>query len=145
LFGLGVVLLAHRLGALLLPEQPAVALGTMAFVAFNPTLLHSAASVNNDAAAAFFGAWAMVEAVSVAQNRAGQWTAVRFALALGLGLVTKVSVGVLAPVALLAWWQPMRRDWRRVAREFGLIALILLALTGWWFLRNYLASGDMMG
>lgn len=145
LFGLGVVAMAYRLGKLLFPNKQSIALGAMAFVAFNPTLLHSASSINNDAAAAFFGAWVIVEAVTVAQNKANRWTAALFGLALGLGLMSKVSVGILGGLALVAWLVPLRTNWKSVVRDAAIIAGILLVLTGWWFIRNYLASGDVMG
>jgi hypothetical protein len=144
LFGLGVVGLSYRLGRLILPDRPWVAVGAMALVAFNPTLLHSAASINNDAAAAFFGAWAITEAVAVAQQQTTRLTAMSFGIALGLGLMSKVSVGVLALTAI-AWLGPLRRDWRGVARDGLAIAVMLVMLTGWWFARNYFASGDPMG
>jgi len=145
LFGLGVVVMAYRLGQLVFPGQPLIALGTMAFVAFNPTLLHSASSVNNDAAAAFFGAWAIVEAVAIAQSKATRWTALRFGLALGLGLMSKISVGILGGLAFVAWLVPLRQNWRTVLRDALIIAAVLIVITGWWFVRNYLASGDLMG
>lgn len=145
LFGLGLVYLAYRLGRLVFPNQPALALGSMAFVAFNPTVLHSASSVNNDTAAAFFGAWAIVEAVRVAQGQATRWTALRFALALGLGLMSKASVGALTGLALVAWLVPLRQNWRGVLRDALIVLAVLVIVTGWWFVRNYLASGDLMG
>lgn len=144
LFGLGVVLMTYRLARLVFPDQPTLALGAMAFVAFNPTLLHSAASINNDTAAAFFGAWAITEAVAVAQQHTTRYTALRFGLALGLGLMSKVSVGALALLAL-AWLIPLRHNWRRVIGDGAVIATVLLTLTGWWFARNYFATGDLMG
>ena len=144
LFGLGVVLMTYRLGRLIFLNQPALALGAMAFVAFNPTLLHSATAINNDAAAAFFGAWAITEAVAVAQQQTTRYTALRFGLALSLGLMSKVSVGVLVLTAL-AWLIPLRQNWRRVIGDGAVIMVVVGALTGWWFARNYFATGDLMG
>jgi 4-amino-4-deoxy-L-arabinose transferase-like glycosyltransferase len=145
LFGLGLVLMAYRLGRLVCPDTPMIAVGALAFTAFNPTVLHSAASVNNDAAAAFFGAWAIVEAAAVAGRQADRWSAARFGLAMGLGLMTKVSVGALAGVAAVAWLVPLKGNGRGVVRDAAVVAGLVALITGWWFVRNFLASGDWMG
>lgn len=103
LFGLGAVFMAYRLGQTLFPDRLTIALGAMAFVAFNPTVLHSASSVNNDAAAAFFGSWAVVEAAAIAQSGSTRAMAIRLGIALGLGVMSKVSVAVLGVVAVAAY------------------------------------------
>jgi 4-amino-4-deoxy-L-arabinose transferase-like glycosyltransferase len=164
-FGLGVVWMAYRLGQTLFPDRPGLALTAMAFAAFNPTLLHSASSVNNDAAAAFFGAWAIVEAVRIAERGAAGWGAARCGAALGLGLMSKASVAVLGPVVVAAfvisavrgkdWWPalhgpgtPGREREVRAGRSLGWLVLALgiaAAISGWWFVRNHLNTGDFFG
>lgn len=150
LFGLGLALMTYRLGRAVSPENPAIALGAMAFVAFNPAVLHSAASANNDMAAAFFGAWAVVEAVDLARGAESGWAVVRLGLALGLGMLSKVSVGVLAPVVLASMavrcWKNGRLEIRGLEiRELGIVAGTAVFVAGWWFARNALLTGDPMG
>jgi 4-amino-4-deoxy-L-arabinose transferase-like glycosyltransferase len=148
LFGLGVVLMAYRLGKIAFPDKPVLALGTMAFTAFSPTMLHSASSVNNDAAVAFFGAWAIVEAAAVAQGKVDRWQAVRLGLALGLGILSKASAVVLLALPVMAYCWVMlkhKRDWRLEIRDWGVAMGICAMVCGWWFARNYMASGDLMG
>ncbi|MBM4422041.1 MAG: hypothetical protein FJ030_01450 [Chloroflexi bacterium] len=147
-FGLGVVLMAYRLGRILFPDQPRIALGAMAFVAFNPTLLHSASSLNNDAAATFFGSWAVAESAAIAQGGSTRARAIRLGMALGLGVLSKVSVAVLAVAAAAAylWIGASRKDrWRWAFGHGALCAMIAIAIAGWWFARNYLQTGDPMG
>lgn len=151
LFGLGVVVTAYRLGRLLFPERPALALSAMALVAFNPTLLHSASSVNNDAAAAFFGSWAVAEAAAIAQSGSARGRAIRLGAALGLGVMSKVSVAVLgiaggAALAFVVFRAAREQgDWRLEIRHCGLGLLVAALIAGWWFARNYALTGDPMG
>ena len=145
LFGLGLVLMAYRLGRAVFPDHAAIALGAMAFVAFNPTVLHSASSANNDMAAAFFGAWAVAEAVDLARGGESRWGVVRLGLALGLGLLSKVSVGMLAPVAFAPMAARCMKNWRLEIRDLGIAVCVVVIVAGWWFARNALLTGDPMG
>ncbi|HKZ71133.1 MAG TPA: DUF2142 domain-containing protein, partial [Anaerolineales bacterium] len=145
LFGLGLVLMAYRLGRAVFPDHAAIALGAMAFVAFNPTVLHSASSANNDMAAAFFGAWAVAEAVDLARGGESRWGVVRLGLAVGLGLLSKVSVGMLAPVAFAPMAARCMKNWRLEIRDLGIAVCVVVIVAGWWFARNALLTGDPMG
>lgn len=148
LFGLGLVVMAYRLGQTLFPDKPHIALGAMAFTAFNPTVLHSASSINNDAAVAFFGAWAIVEAVAITQDSGTRWSATRFGLALGLGILSKASALVLLALPIVVYsFDLMRRreNWKSVISNWLLVIGICAAVCGWWFARNYLVTGDPMG
>ncbi len=151
MFGLGAVLMAYRLGQTLFSDRPAMALGAMAFVAFNPSVLHSASSVNNDAAAAFFGSWAVVEAAAIAHSGSTRAMAIRLGVALGLGVMSKVSVAVLGVAAAAAYgaavWQRVsqKSNWRLAIKDLGIVILGAALIAGWWFIRNYSQVGDPMG
>lgn len=167
LFGLGTVLMAYRLGRVLFPDRPLIALGTMAFVAFNPMFLHSSASLNNDTAAAFFGAWVIAESAAIAQYGSTRGRAVALGAALGLGILSKASVIPLTAVAIIAFLiGPILRaiypqmtqitqiektnNLRSSATSADVISLATTIVTaglisGWWFARNTLQTGDAMG
>ncbi|MEK7276222.1 MAG: glycosyltransferase family 39 protein, partial [Chloroflexota bacterium] len=153
LFGLGTVLMAHRMGRDLFPDRPFIALGTMAFVAFNPMFLHGSASLNNDTAAAFFGAWVIAEAAAIAQYGSTRGRAVALGAALGLGIISKASVIPLTVVAAVAFFLPrisrigeLVRVIRGIrGRDFLVAFGVAAALSGWWFARNTLQTGDAMG
>ncbi len=148
LFGLGTVLITYRLGRDLFPGHSSLALGAMAFVAFNPMLLHGSVSVNNDTAAAFFGAWAIAESAATAERGASLRRAAALGVALGLGILSKASVLPLAAVAAAAFAVRLAgADRKRPAAwgAFALAALVALGICGWWFARNFIATGDAMG
>ncbi len=153
LFGLGTVLMTYRLSRVLYPDRPALALGAMSFVAFNPMFLHGSASLNNDTAVAFFGAWAIVEAAAIAQFGPTTRRSAALGIALGLGILSKASALPLAAVAAAAFgvsaFQTPAGRFAQIRREhlkgFALTTLFSFLLTGWWFARNYLQTGDLMG
>jgi len=146
LFGLGTVLMAYRLARTLFPDRPGLALGAMAFVAFNPMFLHGSASLNNDAAVAFFGAWAIVESTAIAQFGSTPQRALILGIALGLGILSKASALPLAGVAAASFVVVGIGRGRRQAMEgFGITVAAATVICGWWFLRNYTQTGDLMG
>ncbi len=147
LFGLGTVLMAYRLGRTLFPDRPGLALGAMAFVAFNPMFLHGSASLNNDTAVAFFGSWAIVESAAIAQLGPTTRRSANLGIALGLGILSKASalpLLLVAAAAFVAAWFYHKRHRRTLAN--ALITFLLITIfTGWWFARNYTQTGDLMG
>lgn len=161
LFGLGLALMAYQLARIALPGRGWIALGAMAFVAFNPMALHGSASVNNDTAAGFFGAWAVAESALIAQNGSTRDRAIRLGLALALGALSKASTLPLAAAGIAAFMFDARRRkmmftdrrgmkaWAAAAGEsakgLALAAVVVAALSGWWFARNYTQTGDPMG
>lgn len=146
LFGLATALMAYRLSRTLFPDRPGLALGAMAFVAFNPMFLHGSASLNNDTAVAFFGSWAIVESAAIARFGSTTRQSVALGIALGLGILSKASalplLFVAAAAFVAAWFYNDRR--RTLAGVLITITLITF-LTGWWFARNYTQTGDLMG
>jgi hypothetical protein len=145
LFGLGTALMAYRLSRALFPDRPGLALGAMAFVAFNPMFLHGSASLNNDTAVAFFGSWAIVESAAIARFGSTTRRSAALGIALGLGILSKASALPLILVAAAAFVASGIRHERRTL-TCSLITVSLFAiLTGWWFARNYTQTGDLMG
>jgi hypothetical protein len=145
-FGLGTLLVAYRLGHVLFPDRPALALGAMAFVAFNPMFLHGSASLNNDTTVAFFGAWAILESVVVVQSGSTPRRAITLGIALGLGILSKASALPLTAVAAASFVVAgIQRDRRRAMGDFGIAVAAAILVCGWWFVRNYLQTGDAMG
>jgi 4-amino-4-deoxy-L-arabinose transferase-like glycosyltransferase len=164
-------LLSVALGALLLlvvcwtvrelvPARPAIALGATAFVAFLPMHLAMTAAVNNDTLAELILATILLLTIRylkrpVALETEGEEA--RFLVLLGvttgLGLVTKSSVYVAAPLVLLAigarylWLDPGPHTTGRAGKAIALYLLpaVCLALPFW--LRNMALYGgtDFLG
>lgn len=143
--GAGAVLMAYALVCTVFPEQAALALGTAAWVAFNPQFLFITNVINNDALAILFGAavlWRL--ALALREGLTGRGGTL-LGILLGLALLTKLTTALLLPLAALTiaylGWQ---KGWRKVVGSALLVALALLATSGWWFLRNQLLYGDVL-
>ncbi|MBK6434193.1 glycosyltransferase family 39 protein [Candidatus Amarolinea dominans] len=138
----GVFALARTLA----PGRPALALAAAGFVGFLPGFLFSSGAVSNDNLAATLGTLSLLLALRIA---AGGWTHRRglaLGVLLGLGLLTKVSLLVLWPVAALAVvLAPGWRSWtaRLAAASLSLAPAGLIAAP--WLLRNWLLYHDLLG
>ena len=156
-FGVGTVILTHHLSRELFPGRPALAFGATAVTALNPMFLFVSASVNNDAMAAFVGNLGLLLLVRFADRRSRSATPRRkrglvlLGSVIGLGVLTKLSLLGLVPLALLvvgvcSWRErphlSIPRRLLMILRDWALVALPILAISGWWFLRNWQLYGD---
>ena len=132
---------------------PAALLGA-AFIAFIPQFVFISAAASNDNAINALAALVLWRSTRLLAERIppGRSTPLRafviLGLLLGLALLTKLSALGLVAVAgvallIVAWRQP---DVRARVRTFvmgGLaIAIPALAISGWWYLRNWLLYHD---
>jgi hypothetical protein len=168
------IYLTARLAQRVFPDQKNVALLAAALVAFNPMALFINASVNNDNLLMLLSTATLLAVVQLTpldvERNIGQ--ALGLGLLLGLAALTKVSGLVLWPVAALGvGWRELGRltafgrrppfgdlrqsaPFRGSATVSGLpfavfhLAIIFgmaLALSGWWFWRNYVLYGEWLG
>ena len=151
ILGAGVVVLAFLTGQAIFPHQPAIALGTMAFVAFVPMHLAVLASANNDALAELIIAAILLLLTRRMLSASTSSTRQDILLGglLGLGLITKTTVYIAIPlVAVSLWWAaPNRHEWRRLAKQAALIFGVALVIVLPWYARNSALYGglDLLG
>lgn len=133
------------------PRHFALTTTALSFAAFVPQFIFISASFSNDsmiiAAAALVVFWlARLLARPTDQNIAW-WEWVVLGLLLGVAALSKLQglgLFALAAVAgLIIMWQ--RRDWWLPVRVFLLVALPALAVSGWWYWRNFTLYGDWLG
>ncbi|WP_423223409.1 glycosyltransferase family 39 protein [Candidatus Amarolinea aalborgensis] len=139
----------------LIAGAPAALLGA-AFVAFIPQFVFISAAVSNDNAINALAAlvlWRVVVLLTSREPLAGAAYGRSFVILgvlLGLALLTKLSaLGLVAvtgvALVVVAWRQP---DARARTRLFIRGALIIgapaLAISGWWFGRNWLLYHDLL-
>lgn len=149
LLGVGTIFLTAKLGDLLF--GPLVGLLAAALVAFNPMFLFVSAAVNNDSLAIFLAHLGLLLLVGLwrqVPDPRRHW--LRYAtlgMVLGLGMLTKLSVGgllLLAGVAL-AWQSWRMRQWHYLFLGGGLVLIVALLVLGPWLLRNLNVYGDPTG
>jgi hypothetical protein len=171
LIGTLIVLSAYAIGREVYPQQPQIALGAAAFVAFQPQHLAILASVNNDALGwALVGLilWALVVYLRQPINgsRIEAWM---IGLLLGVALITKATAYFMVGIALIAIglriWMDNRGNFgdltpesslkfnRRqpaallVLREAAELIIPALCLGCVWWFRNFSVYGvpDFLG
>lgn len=165
LLSTATVLAIYGLAATVWPGQPLLALAATAMAACLPEFNFIGGSVNNDNAAALFGTLALWGGLALFRSggrwgwRSGWWTP----LALGLGLLAKVSTSGLWPaVALavvagaavgpsptstsgLARVATLWKAWRRWLGSLVAVFVPAVALASPWFIRNWRLYGDPLG
>lgn len=145
-----------------LPGRPALALGATAIHAFTPMVIFIAGSVNNDNLVVPLSSLALLMLLRLLRPSAtesetmSRRTIVRYLLlgaVLGLAALTKASsLALTLLTALVVTTRAVRRygdspvEGRKEFIVGGLATLIpLLAISGWWYLRNLRLYGDLTG
>jgi hypothetical protein len=159
LLGAATVYLTYRIARLVAPQQPAVYLGAAAANAFTPMFLFISGAVNNDNLALPLASLAVLLLIETVVNRrasARRWLLV--GAVIGLAALTKEGTLGLLP---LAWgtavvargqqaaapgrWQALPRWLLLGTLDFSLLMLPVLLIAGWWYARNVILYGDLLG
>lgn len=164
LFGVLLLLVTHGVVREVFPRWPWLPLLATSFVALVPMYGAINASINNDSLAnLLMSTIVLVLIVTANPARRGdddqggglagwlvsKWHRAPLVLGvlLGLGLVTKMSIGVaVVLIAVGALWiggRPWRDNWRRVVSWLAVVYVTALAIGGWWFIRNAVTYGNM--
>ena len=119
--------------------KPHVGIGTLVVLAvgLNPMLLAVSTSVQNDTLSLLLGAIALLVAMEPA--RRPNASVVLAGVLLGLAILTKVTVWPIA-IGLAAVFLVRRR-----LVHLAILALVSIAVSGWWFVRNLVLYGDLTG
>lgn len=162
-YGICAVYLTWRLATELLPNQRWLATGATAVHAFTPMFIFVSAAVNNDALViplCTLALWLMVRLIKAGQPRLRDF--VYLGVVIGCAVLTKASAIALLPFAAATsfWvvWQTQLpllkpRHWRRTVGP-GVFAcacywlawgIPVLLIAGWWYARNLMLYGDLLG
>ncbi len=139
------VYLAYRTGRLLVPDRPNVALGAALLLVLIPQVSLTGAYVNQDAYTMAVSSWSLY--LLLAGWRHG-WTFSRAAwlgLALGLVLLGRLNGYVILPFALLVAGLSLRGSVGYALARLFTAGGVAAAVSGWWFVRSYLQTGDPIG
>jgi hypothetical protein len=162
LMGAATVLLTYLITLEVFAGREDLALGAAAVNAFTPMFLFISGAVNNDNLVVPLCSLALLMIVRISNiqypisNR--HWLLdIRYwilGLVLGLAALTKESAVGLLPLALLAvaariWQQhrdaPLLSRFGLVIGHWSLVILPALAVSGWWYWRNWRLYGDPLG
>lgn len=145
--GAGTVTATWLVASELSPDSGALPLVASALVAFNPMFIFISTSVNNASLLNLLSALVLLISVRVAHSGVTRENCIALGVFLGLGLITKMwAFYLILPVGLSLLWATHRsRSWRTLLQAGGGIAVLVLLITGWWFIRNVRVYGDPMG
>jgi len=162
LMGAATVFLTYLIALEVFPGREDIALGAAAINAFIPMFLFISGAVNNDNLVVPLCSLALLMMVKISNiqypisNR--YWLLdIRYwilGFVLGLAALTKESALGLFPLALLAvairiWYQhrnaPLLKRLGWVIGHWSLVILPALAVSGWWYWRNWRLYGDPLG
>lgn len=136
--GVGTLIAVYAVFRMIWPAHTHLRLLALAVTAFWPQFVFMSAMINNDALSFCLASVSLL--LVLRQLRDGpMWRrSILLGVALGAGLLAKVSLGLLAVPVGLAVLMDLRRAWRHAV----LILALALAIGGWWYLRNFLLFGE---
>jgi len=148
-FGVAILLMAYLTVREIFPNDSYLVLGTTAFVAFVPMHIAMTAGINNDALAELILACILWQLVRLLKTDFDSKRSIVLGLTIGLGLLTKTTTYVSAPLTIIAVLSRAYRDkgscsqvsWKRIVVRSALILgpALLVALP--WILRNVAVYG----
>ena len=111
-----------------------------ALVTFHPTMIIMSGSLNNDMLSSLFGMTAIYFTIKWAKEK--KWKdIILIAFSVGLGMFTKLSVGLLAPAiaaVFLYIFIVNIKDFKKYILQFTVFGLICIPIGMYWPVRNYL-------
>ena len=114
-----------------------------ALASFHPTLILLSGSINNDMLSAMFGMMSIYYAVKWSQDR--KWSAIVLtAFSVGLGMMSKLTVGLLAPAIaalFLTVFIKNIKEWKKSILQFVVFGIICIPLGMAWPVRNFVKFG----
>jgi D-alanyl-D-alanine carboxypeptidase (penicillin-binding protein 5/6) len=137
-FALTVLLVASLTRRIVLPVWAGLA--AVSVLALNPMLLTMSASVQNDSLALLLSMLALVLTIAWLDEQPSVGASVVVGLVSGLAVLTKLNAWVVV-VAVPAWlvWVHGRRAVHPALAFFASV----VAVCGWWFVRNAALYGDL--
>ncbi len=111
-----------------------------AFVTFHPTLIILSGSINNDMLSGLFAMLAIYLTIKWSQDK--KWSSIiLLAFSIGLGMMTKLTVGLLAPAVAAVFLVMLirnRKSFWKFILQFISFGIICIPLGLAWVIRNYL-------
>jgi len=144
LMGAFTVLVTYRIAREIFPGRQCLALGALAFAAFNPQFIFISGAVNNDNLVTLLSALTILGLVRGIKRGFSTSRSVHLGMVLSFALLTKLNALFLIPLTIVAFaLAAILHSSPRVFICAGFITLVLAGIiAGWWFIRNWMLYGD---
>jgi hypothetical protein len=141
------VILVYRLANAIWPEARWIAALAASLAAFNPMFLFISGSVNNDNLTILLSTWTLLLCARIIQSGFTRMRSATLAVVLALATITKISGLTLLPLVVLvlairAW---RANEWRQAILTGLGIGTAWLLLGSWWYVRNIVLYGELLG
>ncbi len=117
-------------------------------IAFNPTFIIFSGSINNDILSITFMLATILYTIRWYKNRSFK-NIISLALTLGLGMMTKLSAGLVSPavavVFLFALIVNFKNEFKKLFLQFVTFGVICIPLGLWWSVRNFVKFNMPLG
>jgi 4-amino-4-deoxy-L-arabinose transferase-like glycosyltransferase len=147
LMGAVTIGLALAIGRRLLPDRPDLYLVGVALLAVNPQFLFISGAISNDnlLTLAATGIWWQTLRTLDRPEQRRQWLYLGvWIAAAALAKFNGLTFGALSGLFLLMMLA-RRRAWRALMVGGLMTSAVVMALSGWWFVRNQVLYGDPLG
>jgi hypothetical protein len=130
------------------PNRPEIGLLAGTLVAFNPQFLFNSSSVNNDSLLTMVTTiswWQLLRAAAHPEQQR-QWASM--GVLVGMGLLAKINGGLVIGLAsgiVLLTCAIRRRSPKLFINGASVMVVVPALLSGWWYARNQLLYGDLLG
>jgi 4-amino-4-deoxy-L-arabinose transferase-like glycosyltransferase len=147
IIGAVTVLLIYHAAELVITRRTELPALAAAFVAFNPMIGFIFAAINNDTLLVMWSAVILLLVVQQIKVGVSQRSSLLVGVVAGLSALTKISGLVLLPLALIPLAVVVWRygAWRTARRLGALTVGSCVAVSGWWYIRNWWIYGDPFG
>jgi 4-amino-4-deoxy-L-arabinose transferase-like glycosyltransferase len=146
LFGVLVMIPTFKM-AWLVFEDDWLALGAAVWLGLRPALVSLNSRLNNDPLLLLLST-VILALCAVMIARGVTWRrAATMGVLLGITALTKFTWGGTALAVPIAFFlsPSWKENWKKTLAQFGLAGGISLLMTGWWFVRNQVLYGDVLG
>lgn len=149
ILGAGTVYITYRTALLIFPDSPEIAIFATGINAFIPMFVYISASVNNDNLSSLLANLLVLILMSllVKQKPPTIQSYAVIGLVTGLGLLSKLNIGLLIPVVTLVLLiiSIRHRDWKILLIGGIVSGGLTILIAGWWYWRNIQLFGDPTG
>jgi len=146
ILGAGTIYVTYRTALLIFPDSSEIAIGAAGINAFIPMYLYISASVNNDNLSNLLANLLVFVLLNVLLNpkKPTIGSYVLIGIVTGLGLLSKLNIGLLIPVVaiVLLVISIRQQDWKPFVIGGIVSGGITILIAGWWYWRNFTLYGD---
>jgi 4-amino-4-deoxy-L-arabinose transferase-like glycosyltransferase len=147
--GAATVFVSYYTAKLIFPEKPSLAIGAAGINAFIPMYLYISASVSNDNLSTLLANLLLSLLIRLLlRDEKPSWKSyVLIGLITGMGLLSKLNIGLLIPVVafVLLVISLRKHDWRPVVFGGLISGKLTILIAGWWYWRNWQLFSDPTG